>query len=1035
MKKGLLTVLAASLVFVGCQNYDDQFDDLNAQISALKSQVDGLSSLSGQVASLSGTISGLQAGVTAAQAAAAAASAAASAIETTPATDVSGLATATELSALSASLAELDAAVAAVQASLATTATASAVATLQAEIDAIEADVDELLATSNVYTQNLTIGSASQLDAAVALGNNINIVNGNVDIDMTTAMDATKMQSVLDKIFTVTGTWSYEAASSSVTAMNFNKLASAGDMTVKQGGDYSFNALVTAGTITLDDAYQSKVTAIKFPLLTTVTAVQTDSSSNVDEIEFATAVTEVDLSALTYYTNAATNKLKIQTKLDGTVSIGNLDDKTSAGAAADYTLEFNGPKTISISNMESYEGAITLTNVESATLSGFKGLITVGDGVETVNFTDVERVSGLDTASNLTSVTIDMDKISDPDMTATAKAASAYGGTVRSGNTPSWDSDSTVLATVNLTGYWQTITLGSHANLTSVDIDATINDLSITDNDNLTSLDVTGSEINDVTFTGNDGITSVVFDHTTELNYVGATTDDTNADVTITNNLAMTSLSWSADKVRKLQVTGNTAMTSMTMTGLATVGTATAGPDVDIYSNNLTASAATDTDDGTSQYNSGTAAATNTSAKLDLGSYTHSTGLNTLSTYFAAVYANTSADAKVHFDTVTLYTIATGAAATGQTAGEQNSGNQVAFASAGEDTITSVVDITAGSANTADAAKAAIGQKNAYIITPANVNAGDTAGTVLGTVQFTVSSVALFDTTLTGQGTALSLSGNPITDIDAIKTTINVARANSVGLTLDAKRGANSTAAITLRDVLEGTSTSVLGERYTTAAAITAANTATNYGFGSDDYVTVTIGSNSVTATGASSTTLGAAVYAAWVAKYHSAGTASAAAIATMDSPTTGTGSSQALAWTMNQEDSGGYGKTISMSATAGATTATSAANIDWTIGASNLTTNNTTPDDGISTIMTLESQDILTAIASVTTAVSAAASMAAILLATTKTTNTAWANGDLHTGALEPVSDLRDMEAAVAAATSNAVARSVQWRVHWLGS
>ena len=41
MKKGLLTILAASLVFVGCQNYDDQFDDLNAQISAIKSQVDG----------------------------------------------------------------------------------------------------------------------------------------------------------------------------------------------------------------------------------------------------------------------------------------------------------------------------------------------------------------------------------------------------------------------------------------------------------------------------------------------------------------------------------------------------------------------------------------------------------------------------------------------------------------------------------------------------------------------------------------------------------------------------------------------------------------------------------------------------------------------------------------------------------------------------------------------------------------------------------------------------------------------------------
>ena len=99
------------------------------------------------------------------------------------------------------------------------------------------------------------------------------------------------------------------------------------------------------------------------------------------------------------------------------------------------------------------------------------------------------------------------------------------------------------------------------------------------------------------------------------------------------------------------------------------------------------------------------------------------------------------------------------------------------------------------------------------------------------------------------------------------------------------------------------------------------------------------------------------------------------------------------------------------------------------------MTTNNTTPDDGVSTILTLESNDILVAIPAVTTAVSAAGSMAAITIETTKTTNTAWANGDLHTGALEPVTDVRDMEAAVAAATSNAVARSVQWRVHWLGS
>ena len=252
---------------------------------------------------------------------------------------------------------------------------------------------------------------------------------------------------------------------------------------------------------------------------------------------------------------------------------------------------------------------------------------------------------------------------------------------------------------------------------------------------------------------------------------------------------------------------------------------------------------------------------------------------------------------------------------------------------------------------------------------------------------------------------------------------------------MDAKRGANSTAAITLREHGNGAAGAVIGERYTTATAAAAGTTSTNYGMGTDDYITITIGSNSVTATAVSATLLGAAVYTAWAAKYHSSGTASASAIATMTSPTIGAEVQlQALAWTMNQEDSGGYGKSISASVTAGTTTATSAANIDWTIGASNLTNNNTTVDDGVSTIITLTANDALVAVPTVTTAVSAAASIGAQVLTTTKTTNTTWGNGLLHTGALEPITDVRQQESAVAAATSNAVAATNFSRVAWLG-
>ena len=53
MKKSLLGLLALALAVVGCQNYDDQFDDLNTKIAALSSSVSELSTIQSNVAALS----------------------------------------------------------------------------------------------------------------------------------------------------------------------------------------------------------------------------------------------------------------------------------------------------------------------------------------------------------------------------------------------------------------------------------------------------------------------------------------------------------------------------------------------------------------------------------------------------------------------------------------------------------------------------------------------------------------------------------------------------------------------------------------------------------------------------------------------------------------------------------------------------------------------------------------------------------------------------------------------------------------------
>ena len=1077
MKKGLLTVLAASLVFVGCQNYDDQFDDLNAQISALKSQVDGLSSLSGQVASLSGTISGLSAGVNAAQAAAAAANAAASAITTTPATDLTGL---------EASLATLQTEVDDIQASLATAVTAADIATLQAELDGIEADVDELLATSNIYTGDLTISSASTLDAADAQGNNINIVNGTVTITQTATMDATKLQTVIDKIFTVTGNYTYTAGTTNVTAMTHTKLASTGDLTLKVNGPIDARALVTAGTLTLDNAYISKVTSINLDLLTTVTEIQTDSGGT-DNIVF-TSATDVQLGALASYPGAGSDYgLTITTKADATLDIGSLDDVKTDGTAAPVALTLNGPKDVTISNMTAYAGSLSLTNIENATITGFKGPITVNGGVENITMTDVEDFA-FSSATGLKTVTLDVDKASDPALTATVKAPSAYGAAVSSYTSPTPSlafASMTNLTSVTLTGFYDSVSFTELANLATIDIDVTTGDLTIDDNDNLTSVDVTGSEIGNVTVKDNDGIATVELDHTTDLNFHGATADRTYVTHTITGNTEMTSLTSGADKVMTLAVTGNTKLATVNFAGLTDDGTATSSvnPTVDVYSNALVASLASDTDDGLSQY-----AVDGTNDATDLGSYTTTSGMETLKAYLTVVAANVKSDAGVHFDTVSLHTIATDAGATGETEGDQNSGNALTYATnGGEKTnwVGAVLYMTASdyvAASSVNPTQQDIqAQKRAWLLDVSAITAGTT------TISLRIDGTQVLHT---GSAYATFAAGitfgndNLLTIVNGLKTTSAVSRAADLGATLDVYIGGNS--AIPSVTLKTGSTEAANFEGYTDAQITTLFNThGGNVGGGAAnsilaavntyDQFTYTVGGNSVTVsitigggvvsyTGATAlAAVASAIAEKWNSQFGTTSGASKTLSFWSDSNTTTANTIGGLTLRSKNSGSRAYGQTVAFSHSYKAggqmSTLTSGVGtytfVDWLIGTDDkqLSTSDNTASDKDIIISLEETVAETTAINSTAvtitlgTHVLTAAEITELTTSKTKTgalsgtlagdifENDAGIYGSISSGG---AGDVRSAEAAddgiavVTAATGTV--QQKRTRIHWLG-
>jgi hypothetical protein len=603
MKKGLLTVLAASLVFVGCQNYDDQFDDLNAQISALKSQVDGLGSLSSQVASLSGTISGLQSGVAAAQASAAAANSAASAID---------------LTSLSASLAELETKVNAVQSSLASTATAAAVATLQAEIDAIEADVDELLTTSNIYSTDISVSSASTLDAALALGNKVNILNASATITVTAAMDQTKVQTLVNRFNTMTGNLVFN--SSSTTETTFNNLTSAEDITMNQKGGYQMKALTSAANITLNDQYEANISIVDLRALATVTTITTSGESDAG-VQFDQA-TEVHLSKLARYPGS---QLTIITKKDATLDMPLLDDLNTLGVYEETNVTLNGPKAWSSTLMEDSDQ--TFTNVETVTVSGNRGDISINAGVETVTITDGVTVTVSAAADDLVTATIDFKADDEASLTAAQTAALAHDADAFVADDKG-DIDLTTLAnlkTVTISGVTGDINIDQNPNLETVTVTGTAKDFYLVDNDNMTSVTVTGASFSDVEVSGHADLTSLTLNHTTSLRSTSTTAAEKSVGVNVNTNASLTSLTAGMDDVSALQVYTNAVLATVDFTGLADDGTATTSW-AHIYNNNLTFDLVKD------GYDTGT-----TYTLTDTGSTTGGGGIKTLKTWLQHV--------------------------------------------------------------------------------------------------------------------------------------------------------------------------------------------------------------------------------------------------------------------------------------------------------------------------------------------------------------------------------------------------------------
>ena len=871
MKKGLLTLLAASLVFVGCQNYDDQFDDLNAQISALKSQVDGLAALSGQVASLSSTISGLQAGVTAAQ----------------------NAASAIDLSGLEASLASLSSEVDAIQADLATAATAADVTALQSDLAAVQADLDELLSSSNIYQGDVTIASVNDLDTFEDLGANINIINGNVDIDVTAAMTSATVQAVIDNIFTVNGNFAYADVAGQATH-TFNNLTSVENLTIDNvDGALSFAALTTAEVIDIDEsegdhdsdattANAGMMTSLSMPLLASATSIDLGGANTINLEDSGTSININSMDAF-----GTANALTIHTATGGTLTAAALTTPVDANGDHDFALTLKGMASFTAPAGVA-GGTLAVSSVPSVTVTDFQGDVDINAGVTTL----VASATGfaLDGAVDVITATLTGIAEDASDANYDATDVTAQGEGIPSITIAAANADMTDLT---VAGNVLDVSVTAAPALASITISATMDDLSVTGNVDLTSLDVSDASIHDIAFDNNDDIESLTFDNATNLAYTGTATADTGSALDVTNNADVSSLTVSLNSMDDLDVDVNASLATLDFSGVTAIG---AGANVSITNNALDAASITETDNSAN------------TGSIDDGS----SGMSTLAGLMAALTAQTAAVANIDFDSAQTITAE---------AGEVNNGNDVSLGDNGD----TLLNVYTKGAGTASATTTAVTEVQAFGMVATNNE----------TIKFTLNGVSVdFG----------AMSGDKDADIATILASAAADTAAAAGATVNATRGYNNSSTVTMSVITAGYSAALYGERYTTSAALAAASTNTGgvYGIGTGDEWTLTIGSESLTVSLSADSVLASVLAKAFVDNWpvatsnYALSKGNANAVISIASSNTAQG-----AETYNQAI------TLELTAQSTATTETSAA-LDYIIGATRATNDNATVDAGI---------------------------------------------------------------------------------------
>jgi hypothetical protein len=526
MKKGLLGLVVAALTIVGCQNYDDQFDDLNTKIATLQSSVNDLDGIQTAVGALSTKLDQL----------------------------ANSALTDADLIDILDDVAEVKAAVDAIDVS----GIEAEVTDLENEVDEILERLNELLAANAVISGGLIISNLGQLAAAQELigteeDDPLVTIQGDVHINISTALkdSIAAVNAITNKIKIVQGTATVTTIDAASVHLN-ELMYVTGDFVAtgaKTGTVAAPKLMTVTGAVNLQLSG-----AVAFAKLTSA------GSLDLNEVAGSVTVTSLDLSTFTGTALTSAGVLSLPNAL--TVKVGTLPASvTLTKATAFHSLATSALAATSITvgganadvqiGATKFTGQVTITTTAAIDLSAVTQAVALHVVASDINLSGITKFTGATTLSattvNIGAMVSSTDTVTLVGPTSVAlPALTSLGGDFVAEQATSFSAPllATSTGTINLKDTGATVVLKSLTAAGNL-LDAGV----------ITALTLSG-QATDVTL---DTFVKMV-----TLNYTGAHPSSiTPGSHDASNNLTVTSLNASLTTL----VIGNGGMGSLTVSG------------------------------------------------------------------------------------------------------------------------------------------------------------------------------------------------------------------------------------------------------------------------------------------------------------------------------------------------------------------------------------------------------------------------------------------------------------------------------------